>query len=406
MAPQNLKLIDPTSDMAAAYFDMLADYQAAGETDHFWQLRPYGRRRFGVYVQSLYEAAAGRGLRPGWVSSNLYWLIDRGQIVGECTLRHFLTASLLREGGHIGYRIRPSRRRQGYGTAILRLALGKARNRGLTRVLVTCDTDNFGSSRIIIRNGGQFAGEAISDHSGKPVSRYWITLLDSPLSRFPESQAPSTERVLTKVTAFVTWGDRLLLFRHPHAGIQVPAGTVEAYESVENAVFREVYEEGRIANIRLRRHLGCDNEGQSESRRCVWRDTVLRSSPAGGQAVSQLRRGAWVIVSTLDGARVQARPDTVDLSAETNRRPGVKGWLDLADLATAVERHFFQLDVVGTAPEQWHSDTDGHRFELFWSPLAPRPRLAAGQDEWLGRWYSALLSGEGTGDLESGSGDS
>src|SRR5262249_43927849 len=54
-----------------------------------------------------------------------------------------------------------------------------------------------------------------------------------------------TERVLLeKVTAFVTrdaaQARELLVFRHPHAGVQIPAGTVEKGESAEAAALREV----------------------------------------------------------------------------------------------------------------------------------------------------------------------
>ena len=49
---------------------------------------------------------------------------------------------------------------------------------------------------------------------------------------------------LEKVTAFVTrprtTGTELLLFRHPNAGIQLPAGTVDLSESPVEAVLREV----------------------------------------------------------------------------------------------------------------------------------------------------------------------
>jgi predicted acetyltransferase len=97
-------------------------------------------------------------------------------MIGITHLRHRLTDPLRKEGGHIGYNIRPSERRKGYGTKILELALDKAREIGLKRVLVTCDTDNVASGKIIRKNGGVFEGESISDRSGKPVSRYWIEL--------------------------------------------------------------------------------------------------------------------------------------------------------------------------------------------------------------------------------------
>jgi predicted acetyltransferase len=36
------------------------------------------------------------------------------------------------------------------------------------------DSDNLPSIKIIERNGGVLAGEAISGKTGKPVKQYWI----------------------------------------------------------------------------------------------------------------------------------------------------------------------------------------------------------------------------------------
>jgi predicted acetyltransferase len=79
-------------------------------------------------------------------------------------------------GGHIGYEIRPVKRRQGYGTEILRLGLEKARELGLRKVLVTSDEDNIGSRKIIEHNGGIF--ENAIEIEGDPVQklRYWIDI--------------------------------------------------------------------------------------------------------------------------------------------------------------------------------------------------------------------------------------
>ena len=58
------------------------------------------------------------------------------------------------------------------------------------------------------------------------------------------------QRTLQKVTAFVTRGvgedAELLVFRHPHAGLQLPAGTVEVDESPPAAALREVLEETAV----------------------------------------------------------------------------------------------------------------------------------------------------------------
>ena len=160
---------------------MMEDYRRAGE-ERYAHLRNLTPLRFRAYIQQLTNSANGLGLRPGWVPYTTLWLIRPNVplILGSVQLRHWLTESLEKEGGHIGYTITPSQRRKGYGTLQLTLALDEVRRRhdslGLDRVLVTCDTDNIGSARIIQRNGGVFESEVISDFSGKPVSRYWIDL--------------------------------------------------------------------------------------------------------------------------------------------------------------------------------------------------------------------------------------
>lgn len=62
-----------------------------------------------------------------------------------------------------------------------------------------------------------------------------------------------------KVVAYITYEDRLLVFRQPHspkAGIQVPAGTVEEGEDPDAAVLREAREETGLDNLHVIGFLG------------------------------------------------------------------------------------------------------------------------------------------------------
>jgi 8-oxo-dGTP pyrophosphatase MutT (NUDIX family) len=60
---------------------------------------------------------------------------------------------------------------------------------------------------------------------------------------------------LEKVTAFITRPGvdepEILLFQHPHAGIQIPAGTVEEGEALDAAVLREAFEETGLTGLRI-----------------------------------------------------------------------------------------------------------------------------------------------------------
>jgi ADP-ribose pyrophosphatase YjhB (NUDIX family) len=73
--------------------------------------------------------------------------------------------------------------------------------------------------------------------------------------------------VKQKVFAYITHQERLLVFKQPdfpEAGIQVPAGTVEVGEQLENAVLREAFEETGLANLMLDCFLGQQTRDMSD----------------------------------------------------------------------------------------------------------------------------------------------
>ena len=111
----------------------------------------------------------------GWVNCSTYFAVADNCIVGTIQIRHTLNDFLLNFGGHIGYSIRPSERRKGYGTRMLALALNKCRGLGLDKVLITCNDKNEASAKTIVKNGGVLEDKRI-ERDGGIVRRYWIVL--------------------------------------------------------------------------------------------------------------------------------------------------------------------------------------------------------------------------------------
>ena len=136
--------------------------------------REQATRDFAGFVTSVDAFARGESLPRGWVASSSFWLVEGDEYIGSTNVRHELTEWLERYGGHIGYAIRPSKRQQGYGKLICKLALEQAREIGLRRVLITCDADNVGSRRIIESNGGVFENEVAQPDRSVPKRRYWF----------------------------------------------------------------------------------------------------------------------------------------------------------------------------------------------------------------------------------------
>ncbi|MEZ5097877.1 MAG: GNAT family N-acetyltransferase [Nocardioides sp.] len=134
----------------------------------WWPSRP--RRVVGRSSARCCPRRTRRRRSPSRVHCSYRWIADDGDLVGFLAIRHALNDFLREEGGHIGYSVRPSRRREGHATLALALALAEARALGIERALVTCDTDNVASARTIERNGG-----VLEDvRHGK--RRYWIDL--------------------------------------------------------------------------------------------------------------------------------------------------------------------------------------------------------------------------------------
>jgi len=121
-------------------------------------------------AELLRYADRNQSLPEDRVHCDYLWITDGpATVVGFLALRHELNAWLLEEGGHIGYSVRPSRRREGHATRALALSLRRAAELGIERALVTCDDDNEASARTIERNGGVYE----DTRNGK--RRYWIT---------------------------------------------------------------------------------------------------------------------------------------------------------------------------------------------------------------------------------------
>lgn len=171
MGTHEATLIEPTGELWPEFLAMAEEYSVSGDTRYQSALEDSA-----AYLRGLLDGARGVGLPPGRVPYSTFWLRSVRRLVGRSSLRHRLTPELEDEGGHVGYDIRPSERRKGYGTLILRLTLAEARKLGLSRALLTCDTDNVASAKIIEKNGGRLQDRAVSKRSGKLISRYWIEL--------------------------------------------------------------------------------------------------------------------------------------------------------------------------------------------------------------------------------------
>lgn len=118
------------------------------------------------------------GINNGGLKEIFYFAIEDNKIVGHGSIRlnPEINDEVYNYSGHIMYGVVPSKRRQGYGTRILKLLLEEAKKHNLYEVIITCNESNIGSNKIIINNNENFIGK-ISDENHEETNRYSVKLL-------------------------------------------------------------------------------------------------------------------------------------------------------------------------------------------------------------------------------------
>ncbi|MDE7446519.1 MAG: GNAT family N-acetyltransferase [Lachnospiraceae bacterium] len=109
-----------------------------------------------------------------WVVTDTFFAVDEtDEIIGIIDLRHTLN-DFLKDFGNCGYSVRPSERKKGYATEMLRLLRKVAVDAGLTELQLSVEKDNVPSIKTIIKNGGIY--ERSFEFEGEQADVYKIVL--------------------------------------------------------------------------------------------------------------------------------------------------------------------------------------------------------------------------------------
>ncbi|MDX6330651.1 MAG: hypothetical protein QOI83_3034 [Streptomycetaceae bacterium] len=174
------QLIAPHVRVHASYVAALAEFRGEGrggpddDSTIGRALRTYGDTWHDPEVFAEYIARLNALAPDPAVPRTSLWYADGDTYLGRLVVRHTLGSRFLRQyGGHLGYDVRPSARRRGHATAMLREALPIVRGLGIDRALVTCESGNIASRRVIEACGGELEDER---HG---MLRFWVPTGDA-----------------------------------------------------------------------------------------------------------------------------------------------------------------------------------------------------------------------------------
>ena len=171
-----MKFVFPCKEYEQKAIDYLQEFGGAavhgtGALDRYLQQESYG-----AWLQHVRAQADIANVSKGLVPDFTYFYLrqEDSRIVGMINLRLYLNDYLRREGGHIGYSIRPSERCKGYGTRMLREALAFFQPLVGGPVFISCSRGNPASAKVIQNCGGVLEAEFYSSSFQEVIRRYRI----------------------------------------------------------------------------------------------------------------------------------------------------------------------------------------------------------------------------------------
>ena len=147
---ENIELKSPRILYKESFLENINDYKTSGDTEYF-NIYKKALDNFEQYVEKLNNNAKGIDLPKGYVPCSTFWLVnENNKVLGVIRIRH----KSIPFDGHIGYDIAQKYRGMGYGTKILELALPLAKQIGIDKAILNCESSNMRSEKVIRANKG------------------------------------------------------------------------------------------------------------------------------------------------------------------------------------------------------------------------------------------------------------
>ena len=171
----NIKLVRPTIELKSEALDYRQEHFDNNEliingSELFDKINSYEE-----WLEKVNNNSKIETVDPNWVLTDTFFAIreEDNKIIGIIDLRHTLN-EFLKDFGNSGYSVRPSQRKKGYATEMLRLLIKYAKEIGLKELHLSVERDNIPSIKTIVKNGGKL--ERSFEFEGELADIYLIEL--------------------------------------------------------------------------------------------------------------------------------------------------------------------------------------------------------------------------------------
>lgn len=154
---QVLCLVRPTMEYKEKALEYRSEHFAQGENTIYGSELFDKTESYEQWLSSVTRNTDPKTVDENWVVTDTFFVVRKsdGRIIGIIDLRHTLN-DFLRDLGNCGYSVRPSERKKGYGTEMLRLLLQAAREAQMKELQISVERENTASAKVIRKNGGVY----------------------------------------------------------------------------------------------------------------------------------------------------------------------------------------------------------------------------------------------------------